>query len=378
MGKTRMTLSSQQPDLFDAPNFSKEVEAFVRSIIASPSRPSPTELIAKLDKEVGPKARWDLEKVIQIVTDDPRITRSNRDYIASLLADDNLAKALRGEDVPEPKKTSTIDELFKHSKQYQNSDDFNELVKFMGRFRDYAPYNNMLVRIQNPSCSFYARAEDWSDRFSRYPKEDARPMLILAPMHPVMLVYDLDQTEGANLPKEIQDFAKFEGSWEPSWLENAVENSAGHRIRVDFKTLSSTNGGFATLASGAGEWKMRIAIHDGLDEPSRFGVLCHELAHILLGHLGTDWDQWWPGRLNISRQTAEIEAEAVAHIVTSHLGLKGASVAYVSRHLKGQEVPTSVSIDYIAKVAGHVEKMATGKMPPRRPRPPPKKKDIRK
>src|SRR5258706_9473344 len=86
----------------------------------------------------------------------------------------------------------------------------------------------------------------------------------------------------------------------PSWLSSAVENAAGHRIRVDFKTLSSTNSGFATLAVGANEWKMRIAIHDGLDGPSRFGVLCHELAHILLGHLGTDWDQWWPGRLNLS------------------------------------------------------------------------------
>jgi hypothetical protein len=144
------------------------------------------------------------------------------------------------------------------------------------------------------------------------------------------------------------------------------------------KNLSSTNGGFATLAGGAGEWKMRIVIHDALDEPSRFGVLCHELAHILLGHLGTDRDQWWPGRLNISRQTAEIEAEAVAHIVTNHLGLKGASIAYVSRYLKRGEVPSSVSVDYIAKIAGHIEQMATGKMQPRRPRPPPKKKKVRR
>lgn len=317
-----------QTDQFDRPDLFKQVKAFVRSVVASPSRPSPGELITKLDKEVGPKARWDFERVIGAVAEDPKITRSDRDYLASLLAEDGLAKALRGEDAPEPKKTSTIDELFKQSKLYRSSGEFNELVNFMGRFRDYAPYNNMLVRLQNPSCSFYARAEDWRDRFNRHLKEDARPMLILAPMHPVMLVYDLDQTEGADLPKELQDFSKFEGKWDPSWLSNLVENAAGHCIRVDFKSLSSTNGGFATLATRTAEWKMRIAIHDGLDEPSRFGVLCHELAHILLGHLGTDWDRWWPGRLNINRQTAEIEAEAVAHIVTNHLGLKGASIAF--------------------------------------------------
>jgi hypothetical protein len=69
---------------------------------------------------------------------------------------------------------------------------------------------------------------------------------------------------------------------------------------------------------------------------------------------------------------AEIEAEAVAHIVTNHLGLKGGSIAYVSRHLKRGEVPSTVSVDYIAKIAGHIEQMATGKMQPRRPRPPKK------
>jgi hypothetical protein len=308
----RLPSESQQQGLFDTPDFSQAVEAFVRGVVASPSRPSPAELIAKLDKDVGPKACWDLERVIQIVANDQKISRSDRDYLSSLLAGDNLAKALRGEDVPESKKISTIDELFRHSKLYRNSGEFNELVRFMGRFREYAPYNNMLVRLQNPSCSFYARAEDWGDRFKRYLKEDARPMLILAPMHPVLLVYDIDQAEGAELPKERQDFSKFEGKWNPTWLSNTVENAAGHHVRVDFKTLSSTNAGFATLARGSGEWKMRIAIHDGLDEPSRFGALCHELAHILLGHLGTDWDQWWPGRLNLDKRTVEIEAESVA------------------------------------------------------------------
>jgi hypothetical protein len=70
--------------------------------------------------------------------------------------------------------------------------------------------------------------------------------------------------------------------------------------------------------------------------------------------------------------------EAFAHIVTNHLGLKGSSAAYVSRHLKGGEVPPSVSVDYIAKVAGHIEQMATSKIQPRRPRPPPQKRDAAK
>jgi hypothetical protein len=105
---------------------------------------------------------------------------------------------------------------------------------------------------------------------------------------------------------------------------------------------------------------MRIAIHADLPEPSQFGVLCHEMAHILLGHLGSDEDHWWPARSHLGRDPIEIEAEATAYIVTRHLGLEGASAAYVSRYLgERAEVPKGVSFDMIAKVAGQIKNMTS-------------------
>ena len=194
-------------------------------------------------------------------------------------------------------------------------------------------------------------------------------MLILAPMHPVMLVYDLDETTGRSLPKELKDFARFEGEWDGAWLKRAIDNAARHNhVRVDFKTLSTTQVGFATIVRGAGGCKMRIAIHDGLDEPSRFGVLCHELAHIFLGHLGCDRDHWWPSRIDLDRHAMEVEAEAAAYIVTTHLGLEGTSAGYVSRHLDEGQPPRTVSLDMIAKVAGRIERMARETLPARRSR----------
>jgi len=187
----------------------------------------------------------------------------------------------------------------------------------------------------------------------------------------VMLVYDLDQTEGKPAPKEITEFAKFDGAWKSEWLVRMVENAIVHdKIRVDFKTLSSTNAGFATIAASEGEggWKMRIAIHDALDEPSRFGVLCHELAHIYLGHLGSDGDHWWPSRRELSHHTVEIEAEATAFIVSSRFGLSGASARYVSHHLGYDPIPSSVSLDLIAKTAGRLERMAKETLRARRER----------
>ncbi len=163
-------------------------------------------------------------------------------------------------------------------------------------------------------------------------------MLILAPMHPVMLVYDIDQTEGKDLPAKLNNFGRFYGEWDVGWIEKLTEN-ANRNI----------------------EWKMRIVIHDKLDDKSRFGILCHELAHIFLGHLGGDKDLWWPSRMSLDHHSMEIEAEATAFIVTQQLGLEGSSDAYVSSHLRGGEsLPAGVSLDNITKVSGKIGQMSKG------------------
>jgi hypothetical protein len=220
----------------------------------------------------------------------------------------------------------------------------------------------MLVKIQNPHCTFYATKYDWLNRFERNLKEDAKPMLILAPMHPVMLVYDLDETEGKELPKGLTEFAHFGGEWRPALLTNLIENANKYLIRIDFKKLSSTSAGFATLDRENYSNKMRISIHNELDEPSKFGVLCHELAHIFLGHLGSDHDRWWPSRQNLDHQSVEIEAEAVAYIVTQRLDLQGSSISYLASYLTGQNINAGVSIDYIGKIASKIEEMAIRKV----------------
>jgi hypothetical protein len=338
----------------------------IKDLLSQPQQPSARELIDICEKQLGSMVRENMKGSVLSLIESDTLGEFKKRYLHSILEDRSLDLAIAGkQDYRERKEIDTgIDLLITKSQAYRNSEEFRELVGFMGQFREYAPYNNMLVRVQNPSCSFYATAKDWENRFQRYPKEDARPMLILAPMHPVMLVYDVDQTEGKELPVGYNNFAKFNGNWKNRWLDNLMENANRHQIRVDYKELSSSNAGFATYARSDGKWKMRIAIHDQLDNSSRFGVLCHELAHIFLGHLGGDRDLWWPNRINLTHQAVEIEAEATAFIVTQQLGLQGSSHAYVSSHLiKGKGLPKGVSLDNIAKAAGRIGKMAKGLLP---------------
>jgi hypothetical protein len=83
-------LLDQQPDLFLFPDFSKAVDEFVRRVHWFGQPSSPDELVAKLDKEVGPKARWELERIVRIIAGDQKVSRSDRDYLSSLLAQEVL------------------------------------------------------------------------------------------------------------------------------------------------------------------------------------------------------------------------------------------------------------------------------------------------
>ncbi len=360
---------THQPALFaDTP----EVEAVtnaVREILRNRAQPSAWELLSALDRKLDLKARWAVGDAMRRLFDDSSLTHPQRDYLRDLLESEDWQNALRGGDRPAREIESTVDALIRESKAYRISSSFQEMVSFMANFRDYAPFNNMLVKLQKPSCSFFATQTDWHKRFGRRLNEDARPMLILAPMHPVMLVYDLDSTEGPALPQELQKFAKFKGEWEPARLNRTVVNASTHDlIRIDTVELSSTTAGFATISAGQGGMKMRIGLHDKLDEPSRYGVLLHELAHIYLGHLGGDKDGWWRSRGDLARRAMEVEAESVAYIVSRRAGLKGASPHYVSRYLDGDAILQVISLDLIAKVAGRLDEMGTSTLGKRRPR----------
>lgn len=361
-----------QPELFpiQLSPLVQQVAAFIRALLSRSARPSAGELLRAIIREVSPKAAPHFEAALNQVLADKPLRRQDAAYLQAMLADGSVAAALRGEGKADDETVSSIDALLRQTAIYRSSAEFKEMVAFMGRFRDYAPYNVMLVRLQNRSCGFFATEKDWWLRHNRRLIDDAKPLLILAPMHPVMLVYPLDQTTGPDLPKHLLEFAHFQGKWEGKWLANLVENAQRHRIGVAFKGLSSTNAGRATNDPGIGRWKMRITIHDKLDEPSQFGVLVHEMAHVLLGHLGTDYDHWWPGRFNVDHASAEIEAETVAHIVAARFGLQGTSAAYLSGYVADGAIPQGVSVDLIAKVAGEIERMAKGLLPAPKPRPP--------
>lgn len=350
----------------DEEKFEAEIRDEILKYLSSPRQPSANELLIHIEKTFTWKARHFIFPIIQKMRADKNLQRYLRDYLGTTLSDEELKAALRGNSKPNKEYRNAFEELMHQSIQFRKSSAFREMIEFVAKFRDYAPYNNMLVKVQNPSCSYYATAKDWRNKFNRTIKEDARPMLILAPMSPVMLVYDLDSTEGEPLPEKLEQFAKTKGDFNYKTMEYTLKNAERDKINIQYKNLSLTNAGFTTTRMQDKKYKMRIAIHEALDDSSRYSVICHELAHIYLGHLGTDEDNWWPCRLNLNHKTVEIEAEAVSYIVGIRAGLLPSSARYLSRYFTDENIPESISIDLIGKVTSRLENMGTSILPARK------------
>ena len=102
---------------------------------------------------------------------------------------------------------SLLDRLLEDSRLYTQGKDYKELLAFVVRLRNFAPFNAMLLQVQKPGLSYAASAQDWRERFGRSPKGKARPLLILWPFGPVALVYDVDDTEAdrANMRAVLLD-----------------------------------------------------------------------------------------------------------------------------------------------------------------------------
>lgn len=351
-------------DQFDEERFRKAVVESIRRIIHE-KQPSAEELLEELESMHGWRVRWFFRDMLVALRADADLKTYLRRYLVSALDDDSLTRALIG-GAPRVAERSSLDALFQRSAVFRESGAFAEVVRFVARLREYSPYNNFLVRVQNPATTYYATEKHWNREFRREVKDDARGMLILAPKTPVLLVYDVEDTDGPPLPERLRNFAVVDGDLDSNVMEQTLENASRDGILVEFVKLSRLKCGYATNRVRRGDWKMRIAIHEGLGAAERYAVLCHELAHIFLGHLGADADLWWPCRVNLTQGSIETEAEATAFIVCRRLGLATHSAEYVAIYLQSEEDRKAVSLDWITRVAGRIEEMGKRKLPPRK------------
>ncbi len=286
--------------------------------------------------------------------------------------------------------TRVLDELVHDARMYRSGSAFRELLEFAGRFRFYSPFNAMLVRAQLPGATFVAPARRGRATYGRAVRAAARPIVMLRPRGPVMIVFDVSDTvpvQGEALPLPPEVLRPFEISRLPdieAIMARTERNAVRDGVRVAPARAGSQQGGRIQTAPGpALQLNVRrsnateivyvpqryVACLNADHDPSRqYATLVHELAHLYCGHLGTPDERWWPNRSRLDHATEEFEAEAVSYIVCKRIDDNLRFPPYLAHLLEGDE-PPPFSLDRIVKVAGDIEQMGKQNLPPRKDMP---------
>jgi hypothetical protein len=252
---------------------------------------------------------------------------------------------------------SILDQLLDEAHLYKRSAHYKELLDFVVRLRNFAPFNAMLLQIQKPGLTYAASAYQWRTLFGRHVRPYARPLLILWPFGPVVPVYDVMDTEGDRLPRDLETF----------WARGPIDQAAIHDFlaRMDRRhihcLLVDQGDGRAgsirrlrPLDEKSESFSYEVTINQNHPSPTQFATIVHELAHLFLCHLGPDRKLKIPHHSAANHDQSEIEAESVCYLVCRRNGVATASEAYLSSYLKTREI-VGLNVHALLRAAGGVE-----------------------
>jgi hypothetical protein len=270
---------------------------------------------------------------------------------------------------------SLLDKLLTDSRLYTQTKDYKELLDFVVRLRNFAPFNAMLLQVQKPGLMYAASAVDWNERFVRRPKAGARPLLILWPFGPVALVYDSEDTEGKPLPKDVSSFFA-QGPIDQNRIGSFCQRMSAKSI--DSKMIDAGDGSAGSIRLIHRSADLKVAsvyemhVNRNHVPATQFVTIAHELGHLFLGHLGFDPLLKIPERPPMDLGQRELEAESVAYLVCARNGVSSESEKYLATYVEKHMTIANLDVYRVLLAAGHIEAMlgigAQTRMDGRRPK----------
>ncbi len=268
--------------------------------------------------------------------------------------------------IPGEADAGAVDELFRRNRRWRSRCGFLELLEFIARLPAYSPLNGFLIYLQDPTATRVATSRMWARRYQRHLKPEARPIVILAPMSPVLFVFDIRDTEGPPLPPNTPPSGPTRHT-APHLLETTRHNCGIQHIAAretaglgasserTLRLTSALRKKHAELELGPNT-RYLILLEFGLGSEAKYAALTLELGRIFCGHLGIDSDAWWLDRKDLDFDRIEIEAAAVAHLVCRRRGLAGSGSLLAECLQDDRELPP-FSLNAVFQAANHIETM---------------------
>src|SRR6202166_3296927 len=158
---------------------------------------------------------------------------------------------------------TALDELFTLAGKYNSSDAYLELMRFVGRFRFYSPFNAMLIYTQMPGADFVCTALRWRRDYHREIKIGARPIVILQPMGPILFVFDVSDTaplpNARPLPIRVADPFRVRSGKIGGQLQLTIENAKRDGVLVSERADGSLRAGSIQSAAAGQHLEFTLA-----------------------------------------------------------------------------------------------------------------------
>ncbi|GAA0212622.1 ArdC-like ssDNA-binding domain-containing protein [Halobaculum roseum] len=247
-----------------------------------------------------------------------------------------------------------LDDLVEATESARASEAFQEWLDVQSRFHDYSARNTMLIQQQCPEARKVAGYRTWQEEFDRHVKEGESAIWIWAPIvttrcpecenapsyhadsdceydetppeewdeglvgfRPVP-VFDVSQTEGEPLPELEYAATGDAGDLVERLTDAAHQLGASVEIVPEAAWEHGDANGICSEPRQAGE-KPVIEVRDRENRADLARTIVHEYAHAQL-HVGVDDET--------ERAKREVEAEAVAYVVTRYVGLDPSGSAF--------------------------------------------------
>ncbi len=281
----------------------------------------------------------------------------------------NLLNTLQDDNIADLETAfNPVDEVFATIARFRSSRVFMELMQFIARFPTYSTFNGWLLYLQNPLATYVATARTWSQKYNRQPRPDAKPLIILAPMAPILFLFDIQDTEGTPLPSALLRPREIDEQQLAKFYATTLHNAAVHGIAVYETAFNSDEIDTVSRITPALRKKYQnlelpkdtsylILIDKILPLADRYASLAYELGHIFSSHLGINRHAWWPERGDLNIRREETEADSVAYLVCRRGGLKANSENYLLQFSEThQEIPP-FSMNAVIQAANYIEDM---------------------
>ena len=219
-------------------------------------------------------------------------------------------------------------------KEFLDSDKYKDYLTKMSELNNYSNRNLRLILAQNPEARQVASFKQWKENFGRHVKKGEKALRIFKPMtkikkdennQPILdkngkpetvtffglvPVFDVSQTEGKEMPKAAEVKEQLSDLDYANLYRALMAIAKENDVSVRFEEMENNKHGYYSVPEN------QIVLRSNeMNKAQIIKTFLHEMAHAELHHADN------PQKENLTRSTAELQAESVAYVVSSYYGI---------------------------------------------------------